>query len=132
MNRTSRDTWNLINAALGKSKATQSLDRSTARSFNEFFCSVGSNTQASDNATSCLNETAYGPPRVVSTKFGLRPATHSELRSVLHSLSVHTSSGPDGLPPSLFKCFLGRLASPLLHVFNFSITRGIVSLLENI
>ena len=125
-NRSSRATWNLINSTLGKSKLTQPLDRNTARSFNEFFCSVGADIQASVKVTSCLNDISFGPPRVLSTRFDLRPATHFELRSVVRSLSAHAASGPDGLPTSLFSFFTGRLASPLLHVFNSSITSGVV------
>ena len=79
MNRSSRDTWNLINSTLGKSKLTQPLDRNTARSFNEFFCSVGADIQASVKVTACLKDISYGPPRVLSTRFDLRPATGTEL-----------------------------------------------------
>ena len=42
------------------------------------------------------------------------------------SLSAHTAPGPDKLPASLFKSFLGSLALPLLHVFNSSIASGVV------
>ena len=126
MNRSGRDTWKLINATLGRTVSTQCLDRSMARSFNEFFCSVGADIQSSVNVTSRLNDSFSGPSRVLSTKFILRPATYSELRSVVNSLNVHTASGADGLPASLFKSFLGRIGHPLLHVFNSSITSGIV------
>ena len=59
-------------------------------------------------------------------KYVLRPTTLAELRSVVHSLNVHSALGPDGLPVSLFKFCLGRLAYPIMHVFNSSITRGVV------
>ena len=124
--RSGRDTWNLINTTLGRSRPTHCLDRETACSFNEFFCSVGVNTQASVNISSGIYDILCGPPRVVSTRFDLRPSTKAELRSVIQSLSAHTASGPDGLPPSLFSLFKGQLASPLLHVFNLSINSGIV------
>ena len=46
-----------------------------------------------------------GPTRVLSTKFDLRPATLAELRSVVRSLKMHSSAGPDKLPTFLFKSF---------------------------
>ena len=116
--------WNLINATLGKSKATRCLDSSTARSFNNFFCSVGADIQSGVRV--CPDSVVSGPPRVLSTKFDLRPATVSELRYVLRSLKSHSAADPDGLPVSLFKCFLYRLTYPLIHVFNCSISSGIV------
>ena len=125
-NRSSRNTWNLINSTLGKSKVAQCLDSRTARSFNEFFCSAGVDVQSSANFLPCSNTAVSGTPRVLSTKFDLRPATLAELRSVVHSLNVHSAPGPDGLPVSLFKFFLGRLAYPIMHVFNSSITSGVV------
>ena len=124
--RSGRATWNLVNSTLGKTKVTQCLDRRTAHSFNEYFCSVGTNVQSSIDIVTDLDSLIFGPPRVLSTKFDLRPATFTELRSVVHSLNAHSSSGPDRLPVSLFKSFLGRLGSPLLHVFNSSIADGTV------
>ena len=124
--RSPRDTWNVINTSLGRSNPTHRLDRETARSFNEFFCSIGTNVQANVQAKSCYDDIFYGPPRVLSTTFELRPATHSELRSVIQSLGRHTASGPDGLSSSLFHLFAGQLASPLLHIFNLSICSGVV------
>ena len=124
--RSPRDTWNLINTSLGRSNATHRLDRETARLFNEFFCSIGTNIQANVQAKTCYDHVFYGCPRVLSTAFELRPATHSELRSVIQSLRRHTASGPDGLSSSLFHLFAGRLASPLLHIFNLSICSGVV------
>ena len=125
--RSGRDLWNLVNATLGRTKVTQHLDRSTAHSFNQFFCSVGANVQSSVKMkTPGLDVMTSGPPRVLSTKFELRPATFPELRSVVRSLSTHSSSGPDKLPVTLFKSFLGRVGPPLLHVFNSSIADGTV------
>ena len=126
MNRSSRDTWNLISSTLGKSKFTRSLDRNTARSFNEFFCSVGTSAQAIASAAPCHSDAISGPPRVISTMFELRPVTFPELRSVVQSLRTYTAPGPDRLPASLFKSFLSRLAAPLLHIFNSSISSGVV------
>lgn len=126
MNRTGRETWNLINATLGKAKATHCLDSSTARSFNKFFCSVGADTQSGVRVSQCPDEVASGPPRILSTKFDLRPASVSDVRYVLRSLSARSAPGPDGLPVSLLKSFMGRLTYPLMHVFNSSISSGVV------
>ena len=134
-NRSSRNTWNLINSALGKSKVAQCLDSRTARSFNEFFCSAGVDVQSSANFLPCSNTAVSGTPEsciidnesiVLSTKFDQRTATLAELCSVVHSLNLHSAPGPDGLPVSLFKLFLGRLAYPIMHVFNSSITSEVV------
>ena len=124
--RSSRDTWSLINMALGKSKTVQPMDKTTARMFNEFFCSVGANAQSGVIATRGSSGAVSGPPRVLSVKFGLRPATYSELKFVIRSLNVRTSCGPEKIPVSFFQSFLGRLSSSLLHVINASIVSGIV------
>ena len=63
INRSSRDTWNMINTTLGKSKVSQRLDVNTARSFNDYFCSVGTDIQASVIATTTPNDTFFGPPK---------------------------------------------------------------------
>ena len=125
-NRSGSVIWNLVDLTLGSTKVTQCLDRGTAHSFNEYLCSVGTNVQSSINIKTTLDGLISGPPRVLSTKFDLRPAAFHELRSVVQSLSAHSSSGPDRLPVSLFKSFLGPLGSSLLHVFNSSIAYGTV------
>ena len=91
--------------------------------FNVFFCSVGTNIQAifrQNRAIFC------GSPRVISNAFELRPATNSQLRSVIQSLGRHTASGPDCLSSSLFHLFAGRPAFPLLHILNLSACSTVV------
>ena len=124
--RSSRDTWDFINATLGKSKSPQHIDRDTALSFNNFFCSVGQNITTHVKVNSYPDGVVFGPPRVLSTKFDLRPATLAELRSVVRSMKTHTSSGPDRLPAFLFRCLSNKILVPLLRVFNSSITSGIL------
>ena len=98
MHMSSRDTWDLINATLGKSKSTQHIDRDTALSLISFFCSVGQNITTNVRVNSYPDGVVLGAPRVLSTKFDLRPATLAELRSVVRSLKIHLLDQIDFLP----------------------------------
>ena len=127
-------TWKVINQALHKqkniSKCRITQDNNTivdpkdiANCFNTYFVEVGP-TQASKIDSNGEDFSQFLSTPCNKSLF-FRPTNSVEILSIVHSLKMTYSSGHDEINTHLFKQIIGSILTPLVHIFNLSLTTGI-------
>ena len=91
--------------------------------FNDYFIDVGPATQAKI-PPSRSSYKSYLPNRVVDSLF-INPTTHEEVLNIIFSLK-NSAPGFDGIPIIVVKHVAYSLCTPLTHLFNLSLEKGIV------
>lgn len=91
--------------------------------FNDYFIDIGPATQAKI-PLSCSSYKSYLSNRVVDSLF-ISPATHEEVLNIIFSLK-YSAPGFDGIPTIVVKHVAYSLCTPLTHLFNLSLEKGIV------
>jgi len=56
----------------------------------------------------------------------IHPVSYKELNQLIACLNTSKSAGPDNIGPTLVKTVSAYICEPLLHIFNLSISNGIV------
>ena len=134
----SKQTWKVLNDILGrrnKSKLPNSFyindvlnsdPKIIANNFNNFFANLGLNLAQNIPPTN-LNFHHYlnnvVPP--INSLF-FKPTDTQEIVSICNSLKSGTSGGFDDIKSDVVKSIKELIAYPLTHIFNCSLTSGIV------
>ena len=136
----SKQTWKVLNDILGRSNKSKlpnsfyindvlnSDPKIIATNFNNFFfANLGSNLAQNIPPTN-LNFHHYlnnvVPP--INSLFFFKPTDTQEIVSICNSLKSGTSGGFDDIKSDVVKLVKELIAYPLTHIFNCSLTSGIV------
>ena len=125
--------WKTVNDLLGKNKKentnifyengqqlTDPNDISSA--FNTYFTNIGPNLASKVDDSNC-NFINFLPPYSEHSLF-LTPTNIHEILTTVRTLKSSKSFGHDGISVYLLKKIIHYIASPLMHIFNFSISSG--------
>ena len=93
-----------------------------ADKFNEFFINIGSNL-AAKIPPSNMNFDSYLPH--VCTIFAEKYITEEELKRAFFSLKPNKTPGYDNINVNVVKKIYEELKTPLMHIFNLSLSTGI-------
>ena len=132
----SKQTWNVINRILNKNKDKQQISEinnngnilkepcAIAESFNNYFSNIGINLAnnippSNQHFTDFLKE-----PNPNSLFFD--PVHEAEILDIVNNLDNKKSCGHDGINNIVLKYVISEIAQPLAHVFNLSVSSGIV------
>ena len=134
----SKQTWKVLNDILGRSNKSKlpnsfyindilnSDPKIIANNFNDFFANLGLNLAQNIPPTN-LNFHHYlnnvVPP--INSLF-FKPIDTQEIVSICNSLKSGTSGGFDDIKSDVVKSVKELIAYPLTHIFNCSLTSGIV------
>ena len=132
-NGNASSTWNVINQALkkqkSKSKCHITKDNNTmvdskeiANCFNAYFVGVGPN-QANTIASNGVDFSQFLQTPCNKSLF-LKPTNLIEILNIARSLKISYANGHDGISTYLLKQVIGNIITPLVHIFNLSLTTG--------
>ena len=133
-----KQTWKVLNDLLGRSRKHQLPDsfdingiptsdpQQIANGFNSFFTNIGPNL-ANQIATSQKNfdDFLVNIPSPQNSLF-MSPTDTLEIIEVCSSFKTGTSCGYDEIKPDIVKTVINLITTPLVHIFNSSISSGIV------
>jgi len=133
-----KKTWQTLNHLLGRdqspkppshfidaegSKITEPVE--IASKFNDFFTNIGpslaSKIPPPDN-TDFIKKT----PASLEHSIFLSPTTEQEVIDITSAIKSSNSCGFDGISSNLLKKIIGSIVTPLVHLFNISISTGTV------
>ena len=130
--------WGTLNNLLGRNRKQKLPDffknndgikvtdsSAIASYFNDFFTNIGSSLAdrippPDPNFTSPLK--SFNIP---STMF-LAPTSSDEVDKLVKKMKASTTTGHDGISSSLLKAVLPEINSTLIHIFNLSLSTGVV------
>ena len=131
-----KKTWSQINEILGKKKnnslpSNMYLDNSRfhtreqiAESFNSYFINIGKNISKNiPDGNKSFNDYLQG---MNQSSLFLNPTSVFEIIKYSNSLKPHKASGPDDISPRVIKECIHYIADPLCHIFNISISSGVI------
>ena len=132
-----KQTWNVLNSILGRQNkssfpASFNIDddlvsdpQTISNHFNSYFVNIGSKLASqihgSTNFKDYLNN-AHSPV----DSFFFAPTYPEEIIKLCLSLKSCASSGHDEIKPDVIKVVRTLIAKPLSHVFNLSLSSGVV------
>ena len=133
-----KQTWNIINELIGKKSKqnaklpsqfmdntdTITIPNEIANRFNNYFTNVGPTLSRQIKKTP-KKFTEYLSNKCQNSIF-LEPITQSEVEKELMKLNPNKSSGLDDLSPRVIREIGALISKPLTHIFNQSITTGII------
>ena len=133
-----KKTWSILNNIMGRNtkrkntlpttffddKKSYSSPSDIANQFNSFFTGIGPSL-ANKIPSSTIPPTHYLKNHISNSIF-LAPVTPEEILDLTKLLKDGKSAGPDDIDPGIAKLSLPIIAKPLAHIFNLSITSGIV------
>ena len=132
-----KQTWKILNDIICKSKSNKSLpssfringqlnfdSRDIANGLNDFFVSIGKNI-SDQIATDASNPSEYLEDKNIPNFF-LAPIVTHDIIKIAKSLKSKTNQGHDKISTKLMKQTIEEIAEPLEHIFNLSLSTGIV------
>ena len=134
-----KKTWETLNNLLGRNKPTKATSYFTdddgaeikdpemiANRFNDFFTNIGPSlaSKIPPPDTTVLEHilSSDSPP----DSLFFTPCTSEEVLKITSSLKPSTSSGVDGISSNLLKQIIPEIIDVLIHIFNCSLSTGIV------
>jgi hypothetical protein len=99
-------------------------NQAIAREFNKFFSSVGTKISNSVNVTSKKPEDFLSVNNNPPPPLELRPISQAEFINIINSLEPKPSCDIDGISNKLIKFLRFEIVTPLLHIFNLSLSSG--------
>ena len=131
-----KETWKILNSVIKKKTkgttypaefsnngATISGNKNIANSFNNFFVNVGPSL-ANNIPRSNDVFTRYLSDKVEDTLF-LKPVTEEEIIKLVNNTKHKKSKDHDDIDMCLFKKIIPHLVTPLEHIFNTSLQKGV-------
>jgi hypothetical protein len=130
-----RETWKVLNEAIGKSSEKGKITKinvngttcedpaDIANGFNDFFVHVGK--EISDNVpiVSKLPE-EYIQINPETVPLNLQNTTPDHVKKIVKSLAAKNSADSDGVSSKMIKLIINEIAIPLAHIFNLSLSSG--------
>lgn len=133
-----KKTWQVLNNLLGRNKPTKLPDffndkqgnkitdtTEIANRFNEFFTNIGTSLASKIPAP----DENYNPPPIScrnSNTMFLLPTTCEEIIKITNDLKSSFSAGVDEISTNLLKSIIPEINDILMHIFNCSLSTGIV------
>jgi len=131
-----KKVWNLINEALNKQQIPDQIpeiqhnninltcNKDKANAFNNFFTSIGVEIHDSVLPTQ-KNFADYLPEIPVQPKLEFDEIGPIHVSDIIKSLPNKSSSDLTGVSLKLLKAIRTEVCTPLVHIFNLSLTQGI-------
>ena len=131
-----KNTWKVINSAINKRNDKHHITKIKhndteihdfnliASTFNDYFSQIGKNLAESIPPTHKKFNDFLRAPNPNSLFF--LPVIKEELKDTVTKLKDKKSTGYDGIDNILLKNIIDVIVDPLVHVFNLSLTNGIV------
>ena len=131
-----KSTWNTINDIIGKKKEDGPKDKFTingspilnkkdiAETFNSFFVKIGQNLAEKIEPVPNKRFSDYLPEPIDRSVF-FYSTNPTEVINIVKNLNSSKSCGHDGFSTALLKNIIHPIATPLTHIFNLSISKGI-------
>ena len=116
----------IISSSLPKRITVDSIAKETpvdiAEAFNNFFINIGPELSAKipdvqRHFESYLDKT--------NASLDMTEITHEEFKNAFFSLKINKSTGYDEVSANVVKNIYDELKTPLMHIFNLSISKGI-------
>jgi hypothetical protein len=133
-----KEMWKTLNNLLGRNKKTQSPDffisangeritdnQIIAQRFNDFFANIGI-TLANKISEPPNNEKPSMTQHYNSNSMFMYPTTPNEILKICSTLKNSNSSGDDDISNNLLKQIIPSICDVLSHIFNLSLTTGVV------
>lgn len=95
-----------------------------SETLNTYFCNIGT-VLSSKLPAATVQMSDYLRCPIVNSIF-ITPVTTHEIESIINALNSNKSCGDDGISPGLIKEFKSMLCLPLEHIYNLSLTTGVV------
>jgi hypothetical protein len=131
-----KGTWEILNEITGRNKSNAKIQsicsegreytdsRDKANVFNKFFCGVGKKIANSVEKTKTkYTDFLVDRPNLIPLEFGT--ITQAEFITLIENLESKSSTDIDGLSNKTLKFLRFELATPLVHLFNLSLSTGI-------
>lgn len=131
-----KNTWKIINSAINKNDGKEHIskikhnnisiddDTQIATTFNNYFSQIGKNLADTIPPTDKQFHEFLKNPN--SSSFCFRPVLKKEIIDIVANLKDKRSAGHDGIDNILLKGVINVIVEPLVHIFNLSLTKGIV------
>ena len=129
-------TWKIINSAINKHNDKSRIEKITynnveirdsaqmADTFNQYFSQIGHSLADDIPPTQKKFLDFIDQPNPNSLFFV--PVHRNELIDIVHNLKNKKSTGHDGIDNILLKNVINYIVDPLVHIFNLSLTSGVV------
>ena len=129
-------TWQTINDILGRNRKVKlpqfilkngkqiSDEKEMADSFNSYFTNVGASV-ANDVQSTSHHFSEYLNPRTSESLF-FNPTSECEIIQIVKDLKSSSSCGYDGISTNVVKKIIHYISYPLKHIFNLSLSTGVV------
>jgi len=133
-----KKSWQLLNLALNKKSNSKKITnivtdgnllidpQEMANSFNKFFTSIANDCVSQINPTLGNDDVHPAVPEHLRFQMSSFPLQQAELVTALDNLLSKTSLDLSNLSMSLLKKVIRTIERPILHIFNKSITTGVV------
>ncbi len=131
-----RATWKILNEVIGKSSSPSKIskivfngqeisnDLEIANTFNDFFVRIGK--EISDNVPpTTVNFEDYMPHLPNIMPLNLQNTTPAHIIATVKTMAAKNSADFDGVTSKMIKLVIHKIASPLSHIFNLSLSLGI-------
>jgi hypothetical protein len=132
-----KNTWAILNDAIKRSNYRKALPSNfkiadtvssnkeeIVEAFNNYFVNIGKDTSASVGIVDTHFSRHLGRP--LSCNFFMSPVTPDDIITATNKLKPKTSEGHDCISTKIIKNTITQIVTPLLHIFNLSITNGVV------
>ena len=135
-----KETWKIINEAANRvtkqkkcfpieewqnSKGEVQSEKEVANILNNYFSTVGAELASKIPKPSKKPEYKTNRYTNPARSIFLFKIEENEILKITQTMRGGTAPGPDELPPQAIKDIIELIATPLTHLFNLSITRGI-------
>ena len=132
-----KKTWTIINETLNRNNKTQKVTeircnsntiiedpQTIAETFNSYFSQIGQ--KLAENIPT--NERRFHDflSNQNSHSLFFVPTNQEEITDIVNNLKPKKSSGYDGIDNCLLKSIIQSIVNPLVHIFNLSLTTGLV------
>ena len=133
-----KQTWNILNSVLGRqnrsnlpssiniNNSSNSDPRTISDYFNSYFINIGPNLANKIMRPGVTFQDFLNHIKSPASSFFLSPTDKDEILSICKLLKSGTSSGFDDIKTDIIKAVADHVAFPLTHIFNLSLSTGVV------
>ena len=135
-----KETWIIINSVINKQSKKKKMcctafnsnghkisgDKNVANGFNQFFVNIGPALASNIPRSNSDNDfTQYLSNMNSMDSMYIEPVTEEEILQLVNNAKSKTSKGHDGLDMCLVKKIIPHIVTPLKHICNTSLQKGI-------
>jgi hypothetical protein len=133
-----KKTWEILGEFTGKNKNNKEKiekissagntitgNLNIANEFNKFFCNIGNKISNSVETTNAKPEDYLNRPNPNLVPLDLGVFTQAEFINIINKMEPKSSADIHGISNKMLKFLKFELATPLVHIFNLSLSTGI-------